>query len=382
MPEQPLLRRAVAVVLEHSLLLVGGALAGLVWANLALPQYEQFAGALRFIVNDVGMTFFFAIATKEVFEATLPGGPLASWRQAAVPLISAAGGMLVPALIFVALAHHFGETTLARGWAIPCATDIAFSYMIARFIFSSRHPAIPFLLLLAIADDALGLFILALFYPTGEVRLGEFAIGIVVALVVAGVLRRAGVRSFWPYILVAGGIAWIALERGGLHPALALVPIVPFLPHARRGHEPDIQEQPTHDALNEFEHWWKTPVEVILFFFGLVNAGVPIASVGPGTWFVLAGLIVGKPIGIFLSTELSALAHLHWPSGLTWRDMLVVGAVAGVGFTVALFFTTAAFPPGLELDQTKMGALLSFGAVFPATALAMLLGVGRFGRAS
>lgn len=374
-------RRLAAFVLEHSLLLVGGAVAGLIWANVAPHSYEPFAASLHFVVNDIGMAFFFALAAKEVFEATLPGGPLASFRKAAVPLIAAAGGMLVPAFIYLSLAHGFGERELVRGWAIPCATDIAFSYMIARFIFDARHPAIPFLLLLAIADDALGLIILALFYPTGVVRLGEFVVGLGIAMVIAAILRSRRVRSFWPYILIAGGISWVALARGGLHPALALVPIVPFLPHLRRGRQPTLEEESRHhDTLNEFEHWWKTPVEVILFFFGLVNAGVPMTSVGPGTWFVLAALIVGKPIGVFLSTEISALARLQWPAGVTWRDMLVVGCVAGVGFTVALFFTTAAFPPGLQLDETKMGALLSFVAVFPSALLAVLLRVGRFAR--
>ena len=372
--------RFVAFILEHSLLLVGGALAGLLWANLALASYERFAGVLRFAINDVGMAFFFALAAKEVFEAMLPGGPLASWRRAAVPLIAAAGGMLVPAVIFLSLAHGLGAARLARGWAIPCATDIAFSYLIARFIFHARHPAIPFLLLLAIADDALGLIILALFYPTGEVRIAAFLAGLAVALVAAGLLRWQRVKSFWPYVIVAGGLSWAAFEIGGLHPALALVPIIPILPHGRRGHEVTLEGDGHRDALSRFEHWWKTPVEVILFFFGLVNAGVPISSIGPGTWFVLTALVAGKPIGIFLSSELSALARLHWPAGVTWRDMLVVGAVAGVGFTVALFFTTAAFPPGIELDETKMGALLSFGAVIPSAKLAWLLGVGRFAR--
>lgn len=381
MSTSPRHRRLATFVLEHSLLLVGGAVAGLIWANVAHASYKPFAASLHFFVNDVGMAFFFALAAKEVFEATLPGGPLASFRKAAVPLIAAAGGMLVPAIIYLSLAHGFGEAALVRGWAIPCATDIAFSYMIARFIFDGRHPAIPFLLLLAIADDALGLVILALFYPTGVVRLGEFVVGLGIAMILAAILRSRRVRSFWPYILIAGGISWLALERGGLHPALALVPIVPFLPHLRRGRPPTLEEDHRHhDTLSEFEHWWKTPVEFILFFFGLVNAGVPIGSVGPGTWFVLAALIFGKPIGIFLSTEISALARLHWPAGLTWRDMLVVGCVAGVGFTVALFFTTAAFPPGLELDETKMGALLSFAAVVPSGIFALVLRVGRFAR--
>src|SRR6185503_12051197 len=146
---------------------LAGTLAAVVWANVDLATYEQAAHPLHFWVNDVGMVFFFALAAKEVFEATLPGGPLASPSRAVVPLAAAVGGMAMPAAIFLALAASVGPAGLTRGWAIPCATDIAFSAMIARVIFSGGHPAIPFLLLLAIADDALGLILLAIFYPTG-----------------------------------------------------------------------------------------------------------------------------------------------------------------------------------------------------------------------
>ena len=119
------------------------------------------------------------------------------------------------------------------------------------------------------------------------------------------------------------------------------------------------------------------PVHVILFFFGLVNAGVEVSGVGPGTWIVLAAIVLGKPIGIVLCTAVSVAAGLRLPGGVTWRDLTVVGAIAGIGFTVALFFATAAFPPGDLLDQTKMGALLSFSAAFLALALASLLRVHR-----
>src|SRR6266571_1014334 len=137
----------IHTVVEHSLLLPLGALLALVWANTALGSYRQVAHALEFAVNDVGMVFFFALAAKEIVEATRPGGALASRREAAVPLLAAAGGMIVPALIYAAGAAGSGHSELTRGWAIPCATDIAFSYLAARMVFPPRHPAIPFLLL-------------------------------------------------------------------------------------------------------------------------------------------------------------------------------------------------------------------------------------------
>lgn len=366
--------------IDNSGLLVTGAVAALIWANVAHDSYEQFAHALHFLVNDVAMVFFFALATKEVVEATAPGGALHSPRRASVPMLAAVGGMVGPAGLYIALALAGGVPELLRGWAIPCATDIAFSYLVARVILGPKHPGIPFLLLLAIADDALGLLILAAFYPTGTIRPLEFGLLLTIAMAFAHWLKRGRTRNFWPYVAGAGIVSWIAFYRGGLHPALALVPIVPFLPHASRDPGLFVEAPDMHDPLNEFEHWWKLPVQVILFFFGLVNAGVTVTSVGPGTWIVLAAILLGKPFGIVLSTALCVAGGLHKPAGVTWRDMIVVGIIAGIGFTVALFFATAAFPPGDLLDQTKMGALLSFSASLLALAAAPILGVGRMRR--
>ena len=370
------MRQKLAVFLDHSGLLVAGTVIALAWANVARESYERFAHALHFAVNDIGMAFFFALAAKEVVEATAPGGALHSPRRSAVPLIAAVGGMAGPAAIYAVLVQALDRPELMRGWAIPVATDIAFSYLVARVIFGARHPGIPFLLLLAIADDALGLLILAVFYPTGELRLAAFAIVLSVALTLAWWLRRRGTLSFWPYIIGAGTISWLAFYWGGVHPALALVPITPLMPRAARDAGLFV-ESSSRDTLNAFEHWWKIPVQGILFFFGLVNAGVEVTSVGAGTWIVLVAILLGKPIGIVSCTALSVAAGLRRPAGVTWRDLTVLGVVAAIGFTVALFFATAAFPPGELLDQTKMGALLSFSAAILAVTAAFLLRVGR-----
>jgi NhaA family Na+:H+ antiporter len=271
--------------------------------------------------------------------------------------------MLAPALIYVTLASALGPAGLTRGWAVPCATDIAFSAMIARIIFPAAHPAIPFLLLLAIADDALGLIILAIFYPSGPLSITALAILMTAALGVALWLKRRGVRSFWPYVMGPGALSWAALYLGGFHPALALVPIVPFMPHAP--HDLglfDPREALRANTLDQFEHWWATPVQCVLLLFGFANAGVPFEQIGPGTYYVLAGLLLGKPIGILLFSTVARLAGGSLPPGLRMGDLLVVGVVASIGFTVSLFFATAAFPAGAALAETKMGALLSFVA--------------------
>jgi NhaA family Na+:H+ antiporter len=365
-----------AFIIDNSLLLVAGTLAGLIWANVDYASYDAVThGPAHFVVNDIGMVFFFALAAKEIVEATLPGGPLASPREAGVPLLAAVGGMAAPASIYIAATIFFDRPELSRGWAVPCATDIAFSYMAARLIFPRNHPAIPFLLLLAIADDAMGLMLLAVFYPSGPLSLLNFVLFMVPAVGLAVGLKRFGVLNFWPYVLLAGGLSWAALYTGGVHPALAMVPILPFMPHEKRDlgmfhpKEPDLPF-----TMNQFEHAFKVPVQIVLFFFGLVNAGVPLGAIGTGTWIVFGSLVVGKPLGIVVMTALGVKLGLRAPGGLTYSDALVVGVAAGIGFTVALFFATAAFPPGTALDEAKMGALFSFLAAPLAIVLGRSLG--------
>ena len=368
-------------VLDNSLLLLVGTGAAVVWANLDFRSYDGVAHPLHFVVNDIGMIFFFAIAAKEVFEATLPGGALASPRRALSPLAAAVGGMVLPAFIYLGLTWARGPADLARGWAIPCATDIAFSAMVARIVFPAGHPAIPFLLLLAIADDALGLIILAIFYPSGALSFSALAVLMATALIVALFLRRRRVQSFWPYVLGPGVLSWAALYTGGFHPALALVPIVPFMPHGRRDLGVfDEREEYQPDTLNRFEHWWATPVQVVLLLFGFANAGVPFAQIGAGTYYVVAGLLLGKPVGILAFSGIARLAGGHLPPGLRVSDLLVVGLVAAIGFTVSLFFATAAFPAGTALAETKMGALLSFVAAPIAVAVSRMLRVRASGQ--
>ncbi|HLU48257.1 MAG TPA: Na+/H+ antiporter NhaA, partial [Planctomycetota bacterium] len=293
------------------------------------------------------------------------------------PILATIGGMAGPALLYLAGVHAFGPEQLSRGWAVPVATDIAFSYMIARAIFGSGHPAIPFLLLLAIADDAGGLLILAIFYPKNEPQLAWLLLS--VGAVILGLLfRRLRLHSFWWYLLIPGILSWYSFYQAHLHPALGLVPIIPTLPHARS----DLgifarQELGRNDTLNEFERWWKNPVELILGLFGLVNAGVAIGSHGNGTWLVMAGLLIGKPLGITLLTLLGTrLLGLQMSSGMSMRDVVVVGIVAGFGFTVALFVSAVAFdsPAHAEyLSQVKLGALGSCLSAVLAFAAAKVL---------
>lgn len=349
--------------------------------------FERHGITVHFLINDILMALFFAIAAKEVWESLLPGGALSNPRKAATPLLATLGGVVGPAGLYMMGVMLFntpnadGVRELAPGWAIPCATDIAFSYLVARLIFGNGHPAIAFLLLLAIADDAAGLVILAVAYPSKPLEL-QWLLLTGVAMAMAYALQKMRVQSFWAYLLVPGVLSWISFDLTGIHAALGLVPIIPLLPHAHSdlgifAHE----ELGRHDTLNEFEHWWKNPVELVLGAFGLANAGVVLSSIGLGTWLVVIGLLVGKPLGItFMTWIAQRVFKLEMPRGMGYRHIITLGTIASIGFTVALFVSTAAFKtPGPIQDSVKMGALLSFLGALVAFGVAKVLGVRPLG---
>ena len=430
--------RVWTFIANYSLLLILGALIALVWANVDPHGYHRLveyplwfndwlgpdvdewrrahgAGYSRFapgdatrvlsfhyLVNDVLMAFFFAIAAKEVWEAVILRNGSLRGRKAATPLVATAGGMLGPVAVYLGLALLLGSDTydaVARGWAIPTATDIAFSYLVGRLVFGAGHPAVRFLLLLAIADDAAGLIILAVFYPTGELAPEWLLLSVGAAVAVFLLFNRLPRRldrgdqlrrnstwvreklGFWPY-LMAAALSWYGFQEAGIHPALGLLPIVPTIPHADRAFGIFSEaEQYLTDLLNHIQHLLRRPVEVVLFFFGLLNAGVEFTSIGAPTWLVLAGLLVGKPAGILLFGWLAAgPMGLGLPRGMRTVDLLVVGCVAAIGFTVSLFIAAVAFPGDPMLggvpvrDAAKMGALFSF------VAAAMAIAAGRLTR--
>lgn len=189
----------------------------------------------------------------------------------------------------------FDAPDLTRGWAIPCATDIAFSCLVARMVFGKGHPAIPFLLLLAIANDAAGLIILAVAHPQGEMHLVTFFVSVGAAILFNFFIlnKWLKVRNFWWYLLIAGPLSWYGFFKGGIHPALALVPIIPTLPHAHSDRKffEAMEDETKKDPLNKFEHWWKNPVGLILMLFGFANAGVAFSAMGLAIGLVTFGLL-------------------------------------------------------------------------------------------
>jgi NhaA family Na+:H+ antiporter len=373
----PVLRRLAGLIIDYLLALPVGCLIALVWANTAAESYFTFSNKASFAVNEIGMAFFFGLIAKEVSEATVPGGALHTWRRVVMPVAAAAGGVALSIAAYVLFVHSVGEHMLADGWVAACAVDIPGTYIVARLIFG-KAPAVPFLLLLAISADAFGLACVAALQPVADTHLVLGAVLMALALFAAAMLRRRFVKSFWPYVIGPGVLSWFALYASGIHPALALVPIIPFLPHAKRDPGMFVDADPNaHDTLTLFARFWQYPVEIVLFFFGLVNAGVPLHGLEEGSWAIpIAGLV--RPIGIGVATAAACALGLHLPQRVTWRDITVVGCIASIGLVFALFFSSAVMPPGALLLEMKLGALLTILGGVLAFIAAVVLRVGRF----
>ena len=272
-------------------------------------------------------------------------------------------------------ATNADNAMLSRG-LVSCVQCMG--YFFARIIFG-RHPAVPFFLLLGIALNAIGFVTVAVFGPAREVHLVPGLLIMAAAFVIAAALRRARVRTFWPYLLGAGVASWVGLFLMGLHPALALVPIIPFLPHAPRDPGFFVDASPdARDALSQFEVWWKVPAQIALFFFGLVNAGVAFHALEPGTWGLPLAVIVGRPLGLLAGAGIGLAAGFHLPHHMGWRELIVTGLIAAMGLSVGLFFVAAILPPGQLRSELSMGVLLSLAGAPLAFVVSRVLGVGRF----
>lgn len=409
--------RFVSVLQEFSIPLLGGVVVAMLAANLAPEWYEHAIHwapfgdvsllghplTLHLIVNDLFMVLFFGIAAKEITESCLPGGNLNPPAKAVNPLLATLGGVIGPVAVFfggLALLFAFDvydpavddRAMLVRGWGVPTATDIALAWLVARTVFGRGHPAVNFLLLLAVADDAIGLIIIAVFYgdPLNPVR-PEFLLLVGAAMGVAFAMRRMKVNHWLPYIAVAGPLSWMGLVMAHLHPALALVPIVPFLPPPHRdvgffvvGDEVDLMGDEMadelhigHSPLHQFEHHLKAVVDFGLFFFAFTNAGVALSGIGPMTWLILGSLVIGKVIGVTSLGILAMKLGFPLPDRMGLRELCMAGFVAALGLTVALFVAGAAFIDPLLLGQAKMGALFSGFVGLAAILLGRLLGFGR-----
>lgn len=352
-------RRFVAFEASSALLLLAAALLAFAWANSpwaagydALWSTYIGAGPLRLSllhwVNDLLMAIFFLVVGLEI-KRELIDGELSSRRQAMLPLVAAIGGMLVPALLYVAL-NRGGAG--APGWGIPMATDIAFALGILTLL----GPRVPiglkvFLTAVAIVDDLGAVLVIAFFYTSGVslVALGVAAL-VLVALVA---LNRAGVDHIAPYLLL-GLVLWGAVLASGVHATIAGVLLAFTIP--AKG------ENAALDRLEHTLHPWVA--FAIMPIFALANAGVAVGGgaglASPVTMGVVVGLVVGKAIGVFGAALLAVKAG--WatlPAGVTRAHVAGASLLCGVGFTMSLFIASLAFGPGALLDAAKTGILLA-----------------------
>ncbi len=371
---------------EFSVPLLAGVVVALIWVNLAPEAYHRFNHApmfgplsFHFLTNEFFMVLFFGMAAAEITQSCVPGGDLHPLRKAVNPLLATLGGVVGPVLVYLGLNALIGTPSLSRGWGIPTATDIALAWLAASLVFGRRHPAISFLLLVAIADDAIGLAIIAVFYPDPLHPVAPQWLGLTLAgMGIAFLLRRGKAATYWPYLLIGGVLSWIGLFKAHVHPALALAFIVPFLPHPPREHKHLFEEDPRDlSPLASFEHEWKVVVDFGLFMFGLANAGVEFAAIGVATWLVLASLVIGKTGGIFGMGLLGKRLGYPLPSHVGKKELLLVGLIGGLGLTVALFVAGEAFTDPLIQGAAKMGALFSAGCGLLAIIAGRLMQVRR-----
>jgi Na+:H+ antiporter, NhaA family len=361
-----------------------------------------FAMPLLHWVNDALLTIFFLVVGLEIKrEFTI--GSLASWRSAALPIAAAIGGMAVPALLYLAILPA-GPWTI--GWGVPMATDTAFAVALIAML-GSRVPVELriFLTAAAIVDDIGAIIVVAIFY-SGALKLG-LLIAAAAMTVLLVLLNRAGVYKALPYIIV--GIAlWICVRGGGIDPTLAGVVLAAFIPTrpppdyrtlavqaetilaAEAKHRGEQYRQgPSAEALRALDaihdrmespadrmlrHAGPRSSYIVLPIFALANAGLVITTTmldrrGALVAAVLAGLVIGKPVGYLVASFLAVKLRLAtMPPAYSWRQLAGAGALAGIGFTMSLFIAGQSFPRASDFAAAKL-------AVFAASIISALIGV-------
>lgn len=373
---QRLAAASLRFVTDRFLWLPLGAAIALVWANTAPDSYFRLAHTLAFPVNEIGMAVFLGLIAQEAIEAVMPGGALHTWRRWALPLVAAAGGLLGATFIYLGYISWRHEQVLAQAWPVACAIDMAAGYYVLKTIFHRSRTAADFLLILGLASNAAGILILAVWPAFTPDHLGA-AVLLVIAVGLAALFRRSRVRAFWPYIALCGTVSWFAFNWAGVHPALALVPIVPFLPHRPRRLNP-FTDPAGNGAVRHAEREWNALAQAVLFLFGLVNAGVILRGVDTGSWAVLSAAVIGRPIGVLAAIALALAAGFRLPAHLHWKELIVIALATSSGFTFALFTATSLLPPGAVLTQIKLGALATVAGAVVACIAAWRLHVGRF----
>jgi Na+:H+ antiporter, NhaA family len=368
--------RLFRAALNRFLLLPLGVAIAMVWANTDPESYFRFAQAASFPVNEIAMAFFLALVAQELFESLMQGGALSAWRHRTLPAIAAAGGLfgaVVTYLSFVSLKH---EQMLVPAWPVVAAIDLAAGYYLLRLIYPRRSGVVAFMLLTAVLTDAIVIAVASVQTPSFQLHPAGAGL-LLAALASAALLRRRGVKAFGPYWLISGALSWLAFYWMGIHPALALVPIVPLLPHDTRAGDvfaDRLDGTPVHHQ----EHEWNGIAQVAVLLFGLANGGVILRHADTGTWGVLIAALVGRPLGIMAALFIAVLAGLRLPARMRWSDIAVAALATTCGFTFGLFLGAATLPVGAVAEQVTLGALLTVIGAFVTLGFAWAAGAGRF----
>jgi NhaA family Na+:H+ antiporter len=320
--------------------------------TLGVAQWS-IAFPMHVAVNDGLMTVFFFTVGLEI-RRELAVGELADARRAALPAAAALGGMIAPALLYVAFNPH---PPARGGWGIPMATDIAFAVAALALLGARVAPALRVLLLaLAILDDIGGVIVIAAFYSDGIAVRGLVVAGIAVVVTLA--MQRNRIRKPSAYAIPAL-VVWMGLHHAGVHPTMAGVLmglLTPPWPDPAVAGDPRSPAERLQDALHPWVALLVMPV------FALANAGVTFEWAAVDVRIaggVLVGLVVGKPLGVVAACWIAVrLGVARMPTGVGWRGVTVVGLVAGVGFTVALFIAGLALHDPTALASAKVGILI------------------------
>ena len=414
------LERFLHIEAVSGIVLLVAAAAALIWANSpAADSYHALwhaplsfglgsyvvSQSLHFWINDALMTVFFLVVGMEI-RREIHEGALSSWRLASLPIVAALGGVMVPALIYLALN---GEPVPRQGWAVPTATDIAFAVGVLALLGRSIPGNVRVLLLaLAIIDDIIAVLIIAVFYSGGLDQTGLLVAGIGILMVLA--LQWIGIGSAYAYI-IPGAVLWLGFLKTGAHPTLAgvvlglMTPVLPGRSQLRpldamtravsdlceRATTPHPQEGQFVQSLKELRKAQRdllppvTRVQMALHpwvaygvmpLFALANAGVGLDGIdlhADGSLGVILGvllaLVVGKPLGVIMASW--CVVRLGWcrlPPEVTWSGVCLVGLLAGIGFTMSIFIATLAFSSETLLSAAKLGVLM-------ASAIAAILGL-------
>ena len=309
--------------------------------------------SLHHWINDALMAVFFFFVTLEIKREFI-NGELSSPKQALLPIIAAIGGMLVPALIYIYI--NFGNGDTINGWAIPSATDIAFSLGVLSLL-GSRVPISlkVFLTALAIIDDLGAIIIIAFFYA-GDLSIKYLSL-LLLTFMVLLILNKSGVKKFLPY-LILGLILWFFTYQSGVHATISGVLLATVIPHRKKNKE--------YSLLTKIEHNISSYVAFgIMPLFALANAGVSLDGINlesllsPVPLGIVLGLFVGKQIGVFLFSIIAIkLKIAKMPNNANWMSFYGVGILAGIGFTMSLFIGNLAFVENIEyIDSVKIGVL-------------------------